>query len=106
MLQWSKRKHELDQEGVGLVFVSIGTPEKGKIVAEHLDIPDAENLLFVDPDNVLYNAIRLRRGVDRTFFNIKTPLAFVDRFTSPDGLNELGQVLSKWNKGIFLPCLL
>lgn len=84
---------------MGLVFVSIGTPEKGKIVAEHLGLPDAETLLFVDPDNVLYDAIRLRRGVDRTFFNIETPLAFVDRFTKRNGLKELGQVLSKWNKG-------
>ncbi|GAX25250.1 hypothetical protein FisN_5Lh332 [Fistulifera solaris] len=103
MLQWSKRKHELDQKGVGLVFVSIGTPEKGKILAEHLEIPDAENLLFVDPENVLYDAIRLRRGVDRTFFNIETPFAFVDRFTKPSGMKELGQVLSKWNKAFFIP---
>lgn len=99
MLQWSTKKRALDQNGVKLVFVSIGTPEKGKVVAAHLDIPDAEALLFVDPENILYDAIRLRRGVDRTFFSIQTPLAFVDRFAKPNGLKELGQVLSKWNKG-------
>ena len=85
--------------GVQLAMVSIGKPEKGKRLVEHLGIANGDKLLFVDPENVLYDALDLNRGVDRTFFNVNTPFAFLDRFTKEGGTKELGEVLSKWTKG-------
>lgn len=53
----------------------------------------------VDPENALYDDLDLNRGVKETFFSPSTPFAFLDRFTKKDGMKELGEVLSKWNKG-------
>lgn len=84
---------------VKLVLVSIGKPEIAKNLIQHLDIPNGEAYLYVDPENVLYDALHLNRGIKETFFSPSTPLAFLDRFTRPDGMKELRQVMSKWNKG-------
>ena len=85
--------------GIQLVVVSIGKPENGQKLVDHLGIENGETLLYVDPQNVLYDALDLNRGVSRTFFNVNTPFSFLDRFTRTDGTKELGEVLSKWNKG-------
>lgn len=85
--------------GVQLAMVSIGRPEKGKQLMEHLGIMNGDQLLFVDPENVLYDALDLNRGIYRTFFNMNTPLAFLDRFTRDGGTKELGEILPKWTKG-------
>jgi hypothetical protein len=37
------------------------------------------------------------------FFNINTPLRFLDRFTKNNGTKELTQILSKWNQAFFIP---
>ena len=100
ILQWSKRKDELDRLGITLKMVSIGTPEKGKSLIQHLGIANGEKYLFVDPENILYDDLQLNRGVKETFFSPSTPFAFLDRFTKKDGMKELLEVLSKWNKGV------
>jgi hypothetical protein len=41
----------------------------------------------------------LNRGIKETFFTPTTPLSFLDRFTKKDGMTNLVEVLSKWNKG-------
>jgi len=98
LVQWNQRLDEL--EGTRIVIVSIGLPEKAKYLAEHLGLgTNADQLLFVDPENGLYDALQLNRGVDRTFFNINTPYSMVDRFTKKDGMKQLTGVLGKWNKG-------
>ena len=51
----------------------------------------------------MYDALHLNRGIKETFFSVSTPFAFLDRFTKPNGMNELGQVLSKWNKAFYIP---
>jgi len=93
---------ELD-DGIQLVLVSIGLPEKGQQLVEHLEFTNGEDYLYVDPENVLYDALDLNRGVQRTFFNAATPLAFLERILKPDGLKDLMFVLSKWSKAIFIP---
>jgi AhpC/TSA antioxidant enzyme len=90
---------ELDRLGVNLVMVSIGMPEKGKQLVEHLEIPRGQDYLFVDPENALYDDLLLNKGIKETFFSPGTPFAFLDRFTKRDGMKELTEVLSKWNKG-------
>jgi hypothetical protein len=85
-----------------LIMVSIGLPEKGRQLVEHLGVVDGETLLYVDPENGLYDALELNKGIGRTFFNVNTPFAFLDRFTKEDGTKELTEVLSKYSKGRFL----
>lgn len=52
-----------------------------------------------DPENKIYDALDLNRGVKETFFSISTPFAFLERLTKPGGMKDLIDVLSKWNKG-------
>jgi hypothetical protein len=40
--------------------------------------------------------------VKETFFSVSTPLSFLDRLTKKDGMKDLIEVLSKWNKGELL----
>jgi hypothetical protein len=97
-------------------MVSIGLPEKAAALIEHLELEryGTHDKLLVDfPDNPVYDALDLNRGLARTFFNPATPLAFLERITqrnsgsgSGGGLQELGAILAKWNKGQSLSSLL
>lgn len=105
------------QFGVLLLFTA-------KELISHLELQDGEQYLFVgtlqhilsvmcvlveccisthhsllDPENAVYDDLDLNRGVMETFFSISTPFAFLDRFTKKDGMKDLMEVLSKWNKG-------
>lgn len=95
--------NELEAAGINLVMVSIGTPTNGKKLVDHLAIPNLGDFLFVDPENVLYDSLSLNKGVKSTFFSPGTPFAFLKRFTEQDGMNELTEILSKWNKALFIP---
>lgn len=88
--------------GINLALVSIGTPEKGKKLVDHLEFENGEKYLYVDPDNVLYDKLYLNRGVKDTLFSIETPYSFLDRIKEADGFKELGEVLSKWSKGMYM----
>jgi AhpC/TSA antioxidant enzyme len=65
----------------------------------------------VDPTNRVYDALALRRGVDRTFTNINTPLAFLDRWFGAAGAggtkkeedDHLATVMKKWSKAFYIP---
>ena len=93
--------NELESLGVKLVMVSIGKPEVGKQLVEHLSIPNLADYLYVDPENVLYDSLKLNKGIKETFFTPSTPVAFLKRFTQSNGTSELVEVLSKWNKGMY-----
>ena len=95
-MQLERRRPALEAAGVGLVAVGIGTPEKGRLVADHVGY-DASRLL-ADPVNALYDALALNAGVGRTFFNPATPYAILDRLQSGTG-GDLGDVLGKWLPG-------
>ena len=82
-----------------LVMVSIGKPEIGKRLVDHLELENGDKYLFVDPENVLYDSLMLNRGIKETFLSIETPFAFLERFTKPGGTRQLGKVLSKWSQG-------
>mmetsp|Transcript_34203 Transcript_34203/g.48612 ORF Transcript_34203/g.48612 Transcript_34203/m.48612 type:complete len:133 (+) Transcript_34203:209-607(+) len=84
-------------------MVSIGKPEIGKELVAHLGLTNGQDYLFVDPENALYDDLDLNRGVKETFFSPSTPLAFLDRFTSQDGMKDLMEVLGKWNKAFYIP---
>uniref|UniRef100_A0A7R9ZK69 Uncharacterized protein n=1 Tax=Craspedostauros australis TaxID=1486917 RepID=A0A7R9ZK69_9STRA len=85
-------------------MVSIGLPEKAAILIDHLGLGSrGAEYLFVDPTNKIYDKLYLNRGVKETFFTPSTPYAFLERFLKPGGMNEFGEVMSKWNKAIFIP---
>mmetsp|Transcript_27824 Transcript_27824/g.42109 ORF Transcript_27824/g.42109 Transcript_27824/m.42109 type:complete len:136 (+) Transcript_27824:558-965(+) len=85
-------------------MISIGLPEKGKQLISHLNLNHGEDYLFVDPENALYDALDLNFGIKETFFSPATPFAFLDRFTKPNGMKDLNEVLSKWiNGGFYRP---
>jgi peroxiredoxin len=98
-VKWSKRVQALEHNGIQLILVSVGTPEKLSALIDHLEFKHGQNYLFVDPENALYDALDLNRGIQRTFFNVNTPLSFLDRFSKKGETDELLDVLKKWSKG-------
>lgn len=92
---------------ISLTVVSIGVPEKGAMLIEHLEVTDGEDWIFCDPENILYDALQLNSGVETTFFSIETPFAFKDRLFGSngrkDGMKDLLDVLGKWKDAIFIP---
>lgn len=88
-------------QGIPLVLVSIGVPEKAQALIQHLALEryGTQHALYVDPENVLYDALDLNRGIQRTFFNPATPYSFLQRLQEPSGMQDLGYILSKWTQG-------
>ena len=99
-MQLERRRAELESGGVGLYAVGIGTAEKAHLVADHVGYsPDK---LLADPDNLLYDALQLNSGLQRTFFNPSTPYAILDRLTSRK-MGDLNSVLGKWKDAFIIP---
>ena len=86
----------------------------------HLNcLPRAHEIFFVDPDNALYDALDLNRGVQRTFFNVHTPQAFLRRIVAQqqsqqqqqhtaaaaaaEGTQDLLRVLQNWTRAAYVP---
>ena len=88
-------KPKLDAAGVKLVLVSIGTAERAKDFVEETGFP-AENL-YADPDNACYDALRLRKGVVDTFFNVSTPYAILDRIQKVRAAGVMGRHYYKYS---------
>lgn len=89
------------------MLLSIGKPEVGKKLLQHLEIDRGDEWIFVDPDNILYEALKLNSGVETTFFSIETPFAFKDRLfgsnNRKDGMKDLLDVLGKWKDAVYIP---
>jgi hypothetical protein len=86
-------KPKLDEKGVKLYLVSIGTYERSKEFAKATGFP-AENL-FVDPETLTYQALGLAKGVRQTFFSMDTPMAIMKRIDG-NALGDLKDVLGRW----------
>lgn len=76
-----------------ILQVSIGPAERGPEFADLTGFP--RERLFMDPANATYSALRLKKSVSETFFNINTPLAIFSRFLK-DGAPYLREALSSW----------
>ena len=85
---------------MGLYAVGIGTFEKARLVADHVGY--SSDKLLADPDNVLYDALSLNAGLQRTFFNPATPYAILDRLTSQK-MGDLNAVLGRWKDAFIIP---
>jgi len=82
---------------VKLVFISIGTAERGRMFAEETGL--GAQHIFADPDNVTYDAMGFYRGLGRTFFTADTPLSINQRLLK-DGAQDLKQILPRWKPWI------
>ena len=80
--------------------MGIGTSEKARLVADHVGY--STDKLLADPDNLLYDALQLNSGLQRTFFNPATPYAILDRLTS-NGMADLNDVLGRWGDAFIIP---
>lgn len=58
-MQWSRRIDELEAKGVKLVMVSIGKPEIGRELIEHLEFKGGENYLHVGMYNFCFDVLIL-----------------------------------------------
>lgn len=65
--------------GFDLRIIGVGTAEGGRKFAGLLNPPLPVDLLYVDPQRELYQALGLYHGYARTFFNKATPLAIQKR---------------------------
>ena len=89
---------------ISFALISIGTPETGKKLCNHLDnIVDGEEWIYADPENDAYDRLLLNRGWD-TMIRPATAFRFRDRiFGGNDkegsSLKTLFQVLGKWKDG-------
>ena len=88
----------LDAAGVDLFLVSIGTPERAKDFVRVTGFPPER--LFADPTSATYAALGLVKGVGQTFFSWRTPLAFKARIERPGGMDDLKDVLTRWEPWI------
>ena len=88
-----RRRLSFHRYGVDVLFLVLFVCVAHMIAFTHIAI-----YYTIDPENALYDDLDLRRGVKETFFSPSTPFAFLERFTKKDGMKELGEVLSKWNK--------
>ena len=98
MLVWDRWCSKSNNTAVSVSLVSIGLPAKAKELREHLQLQTVP--LYVDPTNAVYDALDLRRGVGRTFFNPATPFAFLDRIRE-GRLGDLGTIMKDWK--VYIP---
>lgn len=86
-------KPKLDEKGVKLYLISIGTFERAQDFIKETEFPP--ELMFVDPETVTYEALGLKKGVVQTFFSVNTPLSLGKRLVSGN-FGDLKDVLSHW----------
>lgn len=58
-----------------------------------MDFP--QQLLYTDPENKLYTALNLVKGVQQTFFTLDTPLSILAR-AKKDGAADLLAATARW----------
>ncbi|KAK9843539.1 hypothetical protein WJX81_008019 [Elliptochloris bilobata] len=88
---------ELRQLGIKFFLVSIGPPARAREFCDLTGFP--EDHLLADPDNVLYDALGMRKDVASTFFNIATPQSIWQRIQK-DGAAGLRRAISSWKPWI------
>ena len=69
-------------------------------MADHVGY--SRDKLLADPDNLLYDALQLNSGLQRTFFSPSTPYAILDRLTS-NKMGDLNAVLGRWKDAFIIP---
>lgn len=88
---------QLNEAGVKLVCIGIGTGARGVEFCDHVGFPK-ENM-FADPENAAYEVLDLAKNVQQTFFDVNTPYAILERIQK-DGAKDLTAALSRWKPWI------
>lgn len=83
---------------VKLACVGIGTYERSQEFTELTKFPD--KFLYADPENTIYDALKLEKSIKNTFFDQRTPLSLVKRFKTPGRSEDLIEALSTWKPWI------
>mmetsp|Transcript_25430 Transcript_25430/g.77171 ORF Transcript_25430/g.77171 Transcript_25430/m.77171 type:complete len:159 (+) Transcript_25430:213-689(+) len=83
----------LTDAGVRTLCVGIGTLETARKFCDHVPFP--ADILYTDPENAVYDALGLRKGVGVTFFSADTPFAILDRLQK-DGAADLIAATKRW----------
>lgn len=86
----------LEENGVDLVAVSIGTFERSRDFVNETGFP--ADRLFADADAAAYEALRLNKSL-RNFSQKSTPEGIMERFRK-DGAADLMGVLKRWKPWI------
>jgi len=86
----------LEENGVDLVAVSIGTFERSRDFVNETGFP--ADRLFADPDASAYEALRLNKSL-KNFSQKSTPEGIMERFRK-DGAADLIGVLKRWKPWI------
>ncbi|KAL7521695.1 hypothetical protein ACHAWX_006369 [Stephanocyclus meneghinianus] len=103
ILQYASKREELLANGVQFVLISIGKPEIGLKLCEHLEIENGPDFIFADPENKVYDKLALNRGWD-TMIRPATAFRFRDRiFGTGQSLDQLFEVLGKWKDAVYIP---
>ena len=89
-------KPALDAQGIDLIAVSIGTPERALEFVSETGFPAAN--LYADPDNVCYDALKLNKEL-KNFSQKSTPEMLMERWNK-DGAKDLIGVLKRWKPWI------
>jgi len=99
-----ERKSCLLANDIQFALVSIGKPEIGLELCDHLGIKDGEEWIFADPENDAYDRLELNRGWD-TMIIPATAFRFKDRiFGGGKGsMKQLFEVLGKWKDAVYAP---
>ena len=96
-------KPRLDEAGVTLLLVSVGTLERATQYVEETQFP--ADSLFLDPSAASYAALGLAKNPLVTFASLETPLAIKQRFDSGRS-SDLQAVLPRWaavqSRGVWL----
>ena len=86
----------LEENGVDLVAVSIGTYERSRDFVNETGFP--ADRLFADPDAAAYEALRLNKSL-KNFSQKSTPEMLQARWKK-DGAKDLREVFSHWKPWI------
>ncbi len=77
-------------------LISIGKPEVGLSLCEHLGVRDGMDWIYADPNNGLYDALMTNRGWD-SMIRPATALRFKDRIFGGKEGGSLDQVRERGN---------
>ncbi len=91
----TKKKNKIQK--VNVIVISIGTAERARDFCRENEFP--MEVIYADPDNVTYDALRLNFGVKETLFDASTPYSILERIQSGK-FKELTDVLRQWKPWI------
>jgi len=87
----------LEEAGVKLVAVGIGTPERAVEFSRHVGFEPER--LFTDPENALYEALDFKKDLRSLAFNEATPFSLLDRVQTGK-YQDLTRALQAWKPWI------